>query len=189
MSQTETKNRFWQRLNAADRKLFIRIMALAILGITLMYGSGFFNTEQDDLAVNTPIANSEQAIISDDMEAKLLRIIEAIDGVGAVEVALTYSQSSSYEYAVNSQTSTNISDDTDNDNQNISTANQSDQSLTIAEINSQPILLKENMPLVNGAVIVAVGAENSQIREKIYLATQTLTGLSLNRIQVLAAEN
>ncbi len=189
MSQTETKNRFWQRLNAADRKLLIRIMALAILGITLMYGSGFFSNEQADLATNNAAINSEQAAANDDMEAKLLRIIEAIDGVGNVEVALTYSQSSSYEYAINSQISTNISDDTSSDNQSISNANQSDQSLTIAEINSQPILLKENMPLLNGAVIVAAGAENILIREKIYLATQTLTGLTLNRIQVLAAEN
>ena len=52
---------------------------------------------------------------------------------------------------------------------------------------SKEVLIRQNiMPKMIGVIVVADGADNSIIKEKILGAVMTITGLNSNKIQVLA---
>lgn len=188
----DKKPSLWQRLGEGERKLVMRLSVILLLGLTLMYAAGLWGDSDsggNDGALNAPREEEiTLAASEDDLEAKLLRILSAIEGAGQVEVALSYRESGSAEYARNSDVSSSVSDETDRDKGAQSTSEQRSESSELAEINSQPVLVKESMPLLNGAVIVAEGARDAKICEQLYQAAHTLTGLPLHRIQVLPAQ-
>ena len=49
------------------------------------------------------------------------------------------------------------------------------------------IVLKEIKPEVKGVIVVAEGAENIEVKEKLYQAVKTALGISGNRVEVYSS--
>lgn len=187
---------WWARLGEKERKLIIRVCGILLLGLVLMYGAGwggggvFGNGSAHSGADNQALIRAPEAAISaseEDLEAKLLRILSAIEGAGKVQVALSFCESSTAEYAANSDLTENTSEETD-DKGGVSHSSQRSESIKLVEINAAPVLVKEAMPRLSGAVIVAAGAGDPYVREKLHKAARILLALPANRIEVLKSE-
>ena len=126
------------------------ILGAVVVAIVLMGNSFTKNAEQN---------SSSQSYI-DEMEHKLVSVIQKIDGVGNVEVAISHDATTESVYAY--ETGTN----------------------NILYVKGEPVVIKTLPPKIIGVVVVAEGAENPIVRMKINEAVVTLLDVDVARVQV-----
>lgn len=181
----------WQALSKAERKKISLLTAALILGLTLMYLADFGNdipliaTPTTEPLTATPLPAPRAA--EEDLESKLTRILSEVNGVGQVSVALSFSEGMASEFVLNTQLTESSSEDT-GEGVTLSTTEQASTSKTLAEIDSAPVLIRQIMPQVSGAVIAAEGAEDPATRAKLHRAARVLLDLPAHRIIVLPAQ-
>ena len=126
--------------------------------------------------------------VEDTLEIKLESILSKISGVGKVNVMITYSESSELKPIYNEDSSVSNTNETDS----------SGGTRTVTETDSQKeIVFKENTdgsrepitqsvisPKIEGAVVVAEGAEDTNVKANIIQAIEASTGLATHKIQV-----
>ena len=131
-------------------------------------------------------ASSSNTSVSD-VENKLKNILAKIQGVGDVEVCLNYSESSEVVAMYNENSTTSTTEETDD----------TGGTRKIEEIGTQkdviykeedgiktPITAKVVEPKIEGAIITAKGANNSETKSNIIQAVEAITGLATHKIQV-----
>lgn len=146
------------------------------------------NTNSKQLAtINQSTSNLSNIQISEDLETKLEGILAKIQGVGAVEVFINYSESSEViaMYNENSKVSTTEESDTSGGTRKIhETDTQKDIIYEEVEGEKTPITQKVVQPKIEGAIITAKGAGNIDTKTNIIQAVEAVTGLATHKIQV-----
>ena len=139
------------------------------------------NNTSEVLALNN---NSTTKV---ELEEKLENILSTIKNVGKVNVFINYSESSSSIplYDESTTTSTTTEGDSDGGTRNtIETENQKEVVFTEKSGIKDPIIQKTVMPVIEGAIITAEGANNAEVKTNIINAVQAVTGLTIDRVQV-----
>ncbi len=179
--EQKNKERIWQKfghLSKKEKGLFIKLAICLVAGIILMsLGSG----KKDDTATNTGTSSPQEAASTTlsesyyseekQLEDKLVSILSEVKGAGTVTVALTFEQGAEYVYA--------------EENNEKQSTDQSETSTSLAQINDSPVLIKQRLPEVKGVVIVAEGAGDALVKERLYQATKSLLGLSTSQIAII----
>ena len=122
-----------------------------------------------------------------ELEEKLENILSTIKNVGKVNVFINYSESSSSIplYDESTTTSTTTEGDSDGGTRNtIETENQKEVVFTEKSGIKDPVIQKTVMPVIEGAIITAEGANNAEVKTNIINAVQAVTGLTIDRVQV-----
>ena len=185
------KDFFKKSDNEKDKKkqmeniiIFIIILIVTVLIINSMWSSdnkGSQEKKQDNSKVLAQ-TSSPDATNTDDLEAKLEDILGSMDGVGKVKVLIKYSESSSVVAMYNETTKENSKDGTSKDVKETESKKEivcSDESGQ-----SKPITEKVVMPVIEGAIITAQGAKDSNVKSAIVSAVEAVTGLAVHKIQV-----
>jgi len=132
---------------------------------------------------NTTISNNQEYNINKDLE----NILSKISGAGKVEVLVTYTESSELVAMYNENVKQSVTEETDS-NGGVRTIEQKDNNKEIVykEENGEklPITQKVIMPQMEGAIILAEGANNAEVKNNIILAVEAVTGLNTHKIQV-----
>lgn len=139
------------------------------------------NNTSEVLALNN---NSTTKV---ELEEKLENILATIKNVGKVNVFINYSESSSSIplYDESTTTSTTTEGDSDGGTRNtIETENQKEVVFTEKSGIKDPVIQKTVMPVIEGAIITAEGANNAEVKTNIIKAVQAVTGLTIDRVQV-----
>lgn len=171
--------------NSKTEKL---VSFLVILVITLIIINKILNDETTNNTQNitntTELVQTEKNTNSNDLEQELEMILSQIQGVGKVDVLITYSESSSINplYNENSSSST-IEENANSDNKKI-TQTQSISKEILTDNSSNPVIQKTSSPKTEGAVIIAEGASSAEIKTRIVSAVEAATGLATHKIQV-----
>lgn len=161
-----------KNLSDKDKKLLIKLAVCLLAGILLMSMAGAKTTHKQETTALPSQANAENYAQQEAaLEEKLVNILSQIDGAGTVSAAVTLAEGTEAVYA------------TDNDNRQDEQELQSKISLT--EINNEPVLVKERLPRVQGAVIVAEGAADPLVKERLYQAAVSLLGLNYSQVAVI----
>ena len=134
-------------------------VALAVVVLSIVAFGGF-STKNAEEKVST-----ESYI--DELEHKIISVVEKIDGVGKVVVAITHDAASESVYAYQTQTSSSGS-----------------ETNSIVSFKGEPLVVKTLPPKILGVVVVAEGADNPIIRLKINEVVVTLLGIDKNCVQV-----
>lgn len=176
--------------NVENVVIFIIILVITIIIINTIWSdkdTENSNAIQDNTA---QIINSETESITteDSTQNKLKQILSKIHGVGKVEVLITYSESSQVIAMYNETYKQSQTEEGDNNGgtrviQEVS----KDKEIIYQEENGEkiPITEKVVMPKMEGALIVAEGANDATIKTNIIQAVEALTGLATHKIQVL----
>ena len=177
MEPETRKNKEWlgqrlRKLGPKEKSLFFKLAVILLVGIVLM---SLARGNKDDPATvyDTSSEPTAQNYYSEEaaLEAKLVLILTQVKGAGKVSVALTFEEGTVSVYAVeNNET---LSED------------QTKSSSALAEINNNPVLIKQRLPKVQGVVIVAEGAGNPLVKERLYEAARSLLGLSAAQIAII----
>ena len=177
------------------RKIENIVFLVIILIITLFLMKYIWRDNTNDMKTeeenNTYIEASEvttnDLTKKNELEEKLEKILSTIKGVGEVKVFINYSESSSSIplYDESTTTSTTIEGDSSGGTRNtVETESQKEVVFTEKSGTKDPIIQKTTMPLIEGAIITAKGANDAGTKTSIINAVQAATGLSIDRIQV-----
>lgn len=122
------------------------------------------------------------------LEAKLEQILEKIKGVGQVDVMITFEETSEKVPAFNT---TQIVEKTDEKDAQGGireiTREDSTKQIILGNSNSSLMVIKETKPKIRGVIVVAEGAEDLEIKEKLYSAVKTVLGVSGNRVEIYSS--
>ena len=114
-----------------------------------------------------------------ELENKLEDVLSQIKGAGSVGVMISVEGSPELIYAVDSDTKVST-------NSNGSTTTSSSSPIIVQTSGgSTPLILTENLPLVNGVIVVSSGASDIGIKLDIINAVSTLLDISTDKISVL----
>lgn len=170
------------------RDLFSRVKSIkhkeiwiaVIVGLLVCVGYFSFFASPSEKSDTTSESSTEE--ISSDMEYvkmlenKLCNVLSKISGVGEVSVIITLERGFSFEYATDTETKTTTSGGTQT---SITTQ-------TVIYVKDQPVVEKQIYPVVKGVVVVAEGAEKTNIKLNILSAVETVLEVDRNKITILS---
>ena len=177
--------------NIENAVVFIIILIVTILIINMIWGTPDKNTDENTVknSTTTKLVNGETKENTDteQIENSIKQILSKINGVGKVDVLITYSESSQVVAMYNEtyKESQTEEEDTSGGTRTIAEVNK-DKEIIYKEENGEkvPITEKVVMPKMEGALIVAEGANNAEVKTNIIQAVEALTGLATHKIQV-----
>lgn len=172
---------------------FIILLVVTIVIINTIWNGNKQTIKQENSINTKQLAYKEQnnenieTTGSEELEKKLENILSKIEGVGNVNVCINYSESSEVVamYNENSKVSTTEETDTSGGLRKIQQTD-SQKDIVYKEDNGEktPITKKVVQPKIEGAIITAKGAGNSNTKANIIQAVEAVTGLATHKIQV-----
>ena len=192
--QTENKKKI------ENLAVFLVILVVTLIIINLIWNGGGEDSKQEP-AVDPNKKLAEQiddhnATVStasltaqDTLALQLEEILGQIEGVGKVKVLITYSQTSQTVPMYNEDTSQKDTEETDTSGGTrkiIETDVQKEIIYQETDGEKTPITQSVVSPKVEGAIITAQGATDTNIKANIIQAVEAVTGISSHKIQVFA---
>ena len=192
----ERLNKFLNGDGDNKKKLENLIFLLIILIITIVAINFIWKDDKQEskqTTTNKELASKEKNTNSDeDLEKKLEKILSSINGVGNVNVMLTYTESTQIIPVYNKTEKTSNTNESDSGGG----TRQVEESDVTQEVVYQDKNGKNNIitqktisPKIEGAIITADGANNSNIKANIIQAVEAATGLATHKIQVFEKKN
>ena len=133
------------------------------------------------------VSEDRTATNSDNIEEKLEDILSKIKGVGDVKVLITYSQTNTVIPMYDEDSSSTLTEESDGSGgTRITNQTSSKKDIIYEETDNgkSPITQSIVNAKIEGAVITAKGASNSEVKESIIQAVEAVTGLATHKIQV-----
>ena len=121
------------------------------------------------------------------IDSQLEEILSKIDGVGNVNVMITYSQTSQTVPLYNEETTVRDTEETDQEGGTRKiTESDSKKDVVYKESSGEkePITQSIVSPKIEGAIITAQGANNADVKTNIIQAVEAVTGLAVHKVQV-----
>ena len=156
-----------------------KILILILAGVLLMVVT--LPTGKTSQSKESATVSEESDSLSVDMyeeyvEKRLEKVLSSVDGVGKVKVMLSVKNSSEKVLAKDET----YSDSSSKDTEKISTHIFYDTS-----DGSRPYVVMENMPVVDGAIIVCEGGDNKELVNDITNAVYGLLNIPVHKIKVM----
>ena len=164
---------FWNKVKGI-RHFEIYLALILGLIVCVLYFSFFVdkNTNDTKSEISTGEFSSTEEYV-DLLENKLCNVLSKISGVEEVSVLIPLESGFSYEYAMDTETTT-------------SGSGSSTTLETTIIIDGEPVVVKENYPVIKGVVIVAKGSENFSVKMDILEAVTTVLEIDESDITILS---
>ena len=189
-----------QKKKIENLVFFLILLIVVVIAINLIWqpddskNSNIINSEKQFVTQNenTTVLATEQTGTNIENQEYILKnelenILSNIDGAGKVQVMITYTESSTVQPMYNENITESTTEETDSSG-GVRTIAETDSSREVVytENNGEkvPITEKVTMPKVEGAIVLAEGANDANIKNNIILAVEAVTGLSTHKIQV-----
>lgn len=185
-----------KHLEKINNKEFINnLFIILIISIIILLVANTFlktkNKEIDSLSEIVELQNPNyfEEDYSTYLEKKLINILSKINGVGNINVMVTLENSSEKIAATNTTTTTEqtLENDSEGGTREIIREDQTTQVMTKGNDDSL-LVVKEIKPKVQGVIVVADGAEDPTLKEKLYEAVKTALGITGNKVQVYSSK-
>ena len=171
--------------------VFILILIITVFIINVIW-NGDNNKEEQVTDSNKKLATTNEVTMETsnneyNIDSQLEEILSKIDGVGNVNVMITYSQTSQTVPLYNEETTVRDTEETDQEGGTRKiTESDSKKDVVYKESSGEkePITQSIVSPKIEGAIITAQGASNADVKTNIIQAVEAVTGLSVHKIQV-----
>lgn len=171
--------------------VFIIILIVTLIAINTIWkgdSKSKNNTAEDSIGYKRLAEyvedNSNSSTTEDELEKKLEGILSKMEGVGKVNVMITYLKGSEIVPMQNETSKVSTTQESDSDG-GTRVIEQTDKATEIiysdgTKIETQTIL----NPVVKGAIVIAEGASNATVKSNIVSAVEAITGLATYKVQV-----
>ena len=176
-----------------EKRIENLIFLLVILIITLLIINSILNKDEENNIIETTtkdvnvsqvsLDNTSLSYTNIELEEKVEEILSKLKGVTNVYVLITYSESEEIVQIYNENNSKSETEEGEGENKKII----KEESVTKDVIldNSSNVLTKKKIsPKIEGAIIIAKGAEDINVKTNIVSAVEAITGLASHKIQV-----
>lgn len=181
------------------KKIENLIFLLVVLIITVIAINYIWNDKDKSKEVSETnnnkieiMDNNVQEDSSESLETKLENILSKISGVGKADVMLTYNESTQVIPIYNKKEKTSNTDESDSGGgtRKIKETDSSEEVVyTDSSGKNQIATQKTVSPKIEGAIIIAEGADEPTIKTNIIQAVEAATGLATHKIQVFRKQN
>ena len=162
------------------QNLILSVVLLVILLVACNYIFKSNTQKSNSTSTNENIVSSESKKDSNSaLEEKLNIVLSQIQGISDVSVVLSYSQEEKQNVVYNTKEETS---DGKNTTEKVVAYNEQSGSKTA-------IVESVETPKVEGAIVVAKGADSVEIRSKIASAISSLVGIPAYKIQVFEKQS
>ena len=161
-----------------NKKMRSNVLLALMLGILLLAAGKSFSFSEKD-AASPPLSHTaEGTALAEDRETeqRMAEILSKVEGAGQVDVMLTYRQTEEKSIARN-EVREESSDNLRTENTAIL--------LEDGDGATQPLILSENSPVVEGVVIAAQGADSPAVVAALNQAAQALLDVPAHKVAVL----
>lgn len=177
--------------NSEEKKKLIILLSLGIICVVCLLSINIFqnknNIEEDEGAiVNDENIKDDKTSNQDELEMKLTSILKEINGVGDVSVMITYDNSEEIEPAYNSNLTKETTSETDSSGGERTVETSSENKTLVTNDSSKPIVIKTKEAKVKGVLVIASGANDTNVKETLYEAVKTALQISGHQVQVYA---
>ncbi|HEY8909738.1 MAG TPA: stage III sporulation protein AH [Desulfosporosinus sp.] len=172
-------------------KMLIGLVTIIALGMSFIYlGKGPETPSQSiqtKSTLTTPSATSTKiGTLEKELENKLQANILLMEGVGKVQVSVSFATGLKNEYAHNDNVTKNTSKETDKTGGTRETTQVTENNqVVMPNGSSQPVLVMEDRPEIAGVLVIAEGARDPNVREGIHTAVRTLLNIPSSKITVV----
>lgn len=193
----DIKKIFDKYLGGDSKKMVKNMLILILFGVLLILTAdivaGFGNKKEAALegtvevntTAGTPVTSNAYA---EKIKKDLVDTLSLIAGVGNVNVMIYFEGGSESVPAVNINNSSTKTDEKDNQGgTRITTEENKNTNVVIIDKNnnSEPFIIKQVNPEIGGVLVVAEGAANPEMKEKIHTAVKTVLNIPGSRVTVL----
>lgn len=165
--------------NIDKKKYWVYILLL--IGIFIIFvGNTLFSGKKapdDGNVIPADIEESLQVYV-DYLERRLEGTLAQIEGVGNVSVMITLRSGKEIIVASDQKISEQATSDQGK------TANNTQRDTKVTLLKDTPLVLRELQPIVEGVVVVADGADNAEVQNKIVGATVALLDVKAHKVGV-----
>ncbi|MFA5535553.1 MAG: hypothetical protein WDA53_00080 [Bacillota bacterium] len=193
MGSEETKKRLLDHFFEQPKQTIFLLTGIFLIGVLLFMTSRLGVSPVNEGLVSVAEVSVDTLIREEEreLELRLEKILSQIQGAGQVEVAVFLAAGTSYEYAINVSANQRVIDEKDQGGGvRLTTENNSSDQYVLIRGNQagleQPIIIRETRPQILGVLVVAEGARDAQVKNKLTRAVETALGLEIHRIQVLS---
>lgn len=189
-----------QKRKIENLVFFLILLIIVVIAINLIWkpdeskNSNIINSEKQFVTQNenSVVLATEQGVTSSEkqeyiLQSNLENILSNINGAGKVKVMITYTESSTVQPIYNENINESQTEETDSTG-GVRTIAETDSSREVVYTENNgvkvPITEKVTMPKVEGAIVLAEGADDASIKNNIIMAVEAVTGLSTHKIQV-----
>lgn len=174
---------------------FVIILIVTIIAINFILNDG----KSEEIESNDPnkrLATTQDTNTSNDVSEtnekdelvkNLENILSKINGVGRVEVMITYSETSKTIPVYNEESTQEDTEETDsNGGTRKITQTDTRKEVIYEEVDGNKTLITQSVisPTIEGAIITAEGASNATVKANIVQAVEAVTGIATHKIQV-----
>lgn len=173
--------------NIENLVVFLILLIITVIAINMIWGKEEEQVEEQSsykvLASKTENSN----IIEDheyDLQVELEDILSKMDGIGKVDVLITYSQTSTVIPMYSQTESSTITEETDSGGGTRKQESSNSNKEIVTDGQNNAITQTIMFPKVEGAIVIAEGGGNITIKSNIIQAVSAVTGLATYKVQV-----
>jgi stage III sporulation protein AG len=178
------------------KKSGLWLIVLAVLGLLLLVGASgeWFKSDSPEktgltLTPHPPsIPESSMSLEEALLSQKLLAMLSKIEGAGAVAVSVRLTGTTQSEYALNTTTGKKTTQENDQSGgTRVTSEDTSSNQLVMNRYGQgeQPVVEREVAPGIAGILVVAEGAGNPQVKNRLFQAVKVAMGVEPQKILVL----
>lgn len=162
------------------------LLIITVIAINMIWSKDKDQPEEEEASYK--VLASENSNIKEnteyDLQTELEDILSKMDGIGKVDVLITYSQTSTVVPMYSKTESSTVTEETDSGG---GTRKQESSNLNkevITDGDNKAITQTVILPKVEGAIVIAEGGGNATIKANIIQAVSAVTGLATYKVQV-----
>jgi stage III sporulation protein AG len=191
---SDSFRRVWGPQGSLGKNISLRSIVLGILGVVLLMIGTVFTPEKSQQQSNAiqPQKTATPELVSrsyeDMLEGKLANKLSQIQGVGAVMVTITLESGPQQEYAKNIIRESRVIQEKDNaGGTRVTTETKENEQVLVSHESGadRPVIARELKPQIKGVMVVAEGANDSNIKAQLVRAVESGLGIPVYKITVL----
>lgn len=173
-----------------EKKSLSNLLILFLVGLLMLITINFLSVSNDSGNEKNQNQSSDLKSVNDyeaQVQSKLKETLEKVQGVGTVEVMVSFECGEEQVPALNITDSTNSTEEKDTEGGTRSTTqNNNGTSVVITNdgSKSEPLIVKTYKPKVTGVCVVAEGAENKLTELRISKAVMNLFNITEDKVNV-----
>ena len=176
-------------MGEGEQKLLTNCLVIGLVGLLVLLTFGFSkpSSAPKEAKPRTEVqAVAPDAQDSERLERELAEILSAIAGAGEVKAAITLEGSVKREYAENNKETLKVTKQDDGKRTVEESVTETQKLLAKRDgLREEAVLEREIFPAVKGALVVAEGAGDPAVAEKLIQAAAIFLGVGSNRIMVM----
>lgn len=175
-----------KNLNEKDKKKIYAMLSMGVVCAIVLIAMPSTSSEGEDSEniKNNEIKEQSLTQNMDSLEDKLKNILSQIQGAGELDVMITYEASEEIQPAFNTNSSTEKTEEKDKSGGERTVTTSSENKTMITSGSNEPIVIKTTEPKIKGVIVVASGANDSQVKETLYNAVQTALQIQGHQVEI-----